>query len=257
LADLRDLVALVTGAAGGLGGGISTALAERGATVVCADLRDAAGVATALPEGRGHSVTLDVTDSSEVDRTVEHIVGSYGRLDVLVNNAGIAQPPAPVVETTDQTLNRVLDVNVKGVFFCARAAARVMSRQGSGRIINIASQAGKNGVPEWAVYSASKAAVVAMTQSLARELASYSVTVNCICPGAMLTSMTTESIRAEAEAKGIDGDELFATLNDRIPLGRLGTPEDIGAMVAWIASDESAFTTGASFNLTGGESVFF
>jgi NAD(P)-dependent dehydrogenase (short-subunit alcohol dehydrogenase family) len=96
-----------------------------------------------------------------------------------------------------------------------------------------------------------------MTQALARELASFSVTVNCICPGAMLTSMTIESIRAEAEIKGVDGDELFAKLNESIPLGRLGTPEDVGAMVAWIASGECAFTTGASFNLTGGESVFF
>jgi NAD(P)-dependent dehydrogenase (short-subunit alcohol dehydrogenase family) len=132
-----------------------------------------------------------------------------------------------------------------------------MIDQRFGRIINISSQAGKCGAPNWAVYSASKAAVVAVTQALALEVAQYSITVNCICPGPMLTDMTRASIRAEAEAKERDEAELLAELRESLPVGRLGTPEDVGAMVAWIASEASAFTTGASFNLTGGHSVFF
>ena len=252
-----DRVALVTGAGGGLGGGIAAALAERGATVLCADIRDAGSVADTLPRGRGHAVTLDVTDSAQVDRAIGELVREYGRLDLLVNNAGIAQQPTPLLDTPDDVIERVLNVNVKGVLYCSRAAVRVMIGGRSGRIINISSQAGKCGAPNWAVYSASKAAVIAATQALALEVAQHSITVNCICPGPMLTEMTRASIRVEAEEKGENEAEMLAKRGRSLPVGRFGTPEDVGAMVAWIASDDSAFTTGASFNLTGGESVFF
>jgi NAD(P)-dependent dehydrogenase (short-subunit alcohol dehydrogenase family) len=254
---LGGRVALLTGAAGDLGRAIASVLAARGATVLCADIRSCADVAQALPGGRGRAVQLDVTDAAEVDRVISAVADEHGRLDIMVNNAGLAQRPAPLTETPDSVLHNVLEVNVKGVLHCARAAARLMLAQGSGRIINIASQAGRCGVANWAVYSASKAAVVAATQAQALELAPHGITVNSICPGPMLTEMTRETVRLEAEASGVDWEELIAAQGRAVPVGRFGTASELGEMVAWIASDQASFTTGASFNLTGGMSVFF
>lgn len=256
-APLLGRVGFLTGAAGDLGRGIAAVLAARGATVVCADIRSSADVAQALPGGRGRAVKLDVTDPGEVDRVISAVADEHGRLDIMVNNAGLAQRPAPLTETPDAVLDRLLEVNVKGVLYCARAAARVMISQGSGRIINIASQAGKCGVANWAVYCASKAAVVAATQAQALELASLGITVNSICPGPMLTEMTRATVRLEAEATGTDWQELVVAQGRAVPVGRFGTAAELGEMVAWIASDAASFTTGASFNLTGGMSVFF
>ena len=255
--SLGDRVALVTGAAGDLGSAIAQALAARGAIVFCSDIRSSAGGVRTLPAGRARELLLDVTDSAAVERTFALIREEHGRLDVLVNNAGLAHPPAPLSETSDEVIDRVLEVNVKGVLHCARAAARLMVAQGSGRIINIASQAGKCGVADWAVYCASKAAVVAATQAHALELARHGVTVNAICPGPMLTEMTLETVRLEAAATGADFEALLEERCRAVPLGRLGSAAELGEMVAWIASDASSFTTGASFNLTGGMSVFF
>ena len=255
--SLRGRVALVTGAAGDLGSAIAGALAALGAIVLCSDIRSSAEVVQTLPAGRAHELLLDVTDSAAVERTFALIREEHGRLDVLVNNAGLAHPQAPLSETSDEVIDRVLEVNVKGVLYCARAAARLMVAQGSGRIINIASQAGKCGVADWAVYCASKAAVVAATQAQALELARHGVTVNAICPGPMLTEMTFETLRLEAAATGADFEALLAERCRAVPLGRLGSAAELGEMVAWIASDASSFTTGASFNLTGGMSVFF
>ena len=257
VAPLRDRVALLTGAAGDLGRGIAPALAARGATVVCADIRGTDELAESLPDGRGRPLLLDVTDSGAVEQAVARIGEEHGRLDILVNNAGLAQAPAPLADTPDAVIERVLDVNVKGVLHCARAAARLMLRQRSGRIVNIASQAGKSGVANWAVYCASKAAVVAATQAQALELAPHGITVNAICPGPMLSEMTLQTVALEAAATGADRHALLEAHAAAVPVGRLGTPAELGEMVAWIASDSSSFTTGASFNLTGGMSVFF
>jgi NAD(P)-dependent dehydrogenase (short-subunit alcohol dehydrogenase family) len=254
---LLGRVALVTGAAGDLGRGITTALAAHGATVLCADIRETSDLAEALPDNRGRAVTLDVTDADAVDHAISELDDEYRRFDILVNNAGLSQPPTPLVDTSNAIVDRLLDVNVKGVLYCARAAARAMVRHGSGRIINIASQAGKCGVANWAVYCASKAAVVAATQAQALELAEYGITVNAICPGPMLTEMTRKTVRLEAEATGVDSAQLLEAQGRAVPVGRYGTAADLGAMLVWIASDQSSFTTGASFNLTGGTSVFF
>jgi NAD(P)-dependent dehydrogenase (short-subunit alcohol dehydrogenase family) len=256
-AALGGRVALVTGAAGDLGSTIASTLAAHGATVLCADPRDCTTVAAALPGGRGHAVTLDVTDADAVERVFAAAASDHGRLDILVNNAGVAQPPLALADTPDDVLESVLAVNVKGVLHCARAAARLMIEQRSGRIINIASQAGKCGVANFAVYCASKAAVVAATQAQALELAPHAITVNAVCPGAMLTEMTRETVRLQALASGSDAAELLESQAAAVPLGRLGTADELGEMVAWIASDRSSFTTGASFNITGGMSVFF
>ena len=255
--SLRGRVALVTGAGGDLGRGIAGALAAHGAIVLCADIRSTADLVGMLAQGRGRELALDVTDSGEVERVFARLGEDHGRLDILVNNAGVAHPPAPLADTSDAVIDRVLDVNVKGVLYCARAAARVMIATASGRIINIASQAGKCGVANWAPYCASKAAVIAATQAQALELAPHGITVNAICPGPMLSEMTSETARLGAAARGADVETLLEEQRRAVPLGRLGTAAELGEMVAWIASDASSFTTGASFNLTGGMSVFF
>ncbi len=199
---------------------------------------------------------LDVRDHDEVEIALSEIADEYG-LDVMVNNAGVAHTVANLLDTGDDVVDAVFAVNVFGVLACSRAAARLMIAKGQGgRIINTASQAGKSAWPGWGVYSASKACVISLTQCLALELAPYKITVNAICPGTMLTDMTRTGFSAGLK----QGQTLEGVLADKvasIPLGRLGTPEDIGAMVAWLASADAGFTTGAAINLTGGEMVSF
>jgi NAD(P)-dependent dehydrogenase (short-subunit alcohol dehydrogenase family) len=258
---LEDRVALVTGAARGLGAGTTAALAHEGAHVVCADILDASETASGLPPGPdgkpAMAITLDVTDSGEVDKAVAEVVGRYGALDILVNNAGVGQPIKGVLETDDATIDRVLDINVKGVAYCCRSAGRIMREQRRGRIINIASQAGKIGLVGWGIYCASKFAVVGLTETLALELGEYGVTVNAICPGTMISDMTLTAFGERASREGRDRDEMLDTFGQSLPLRRLGNADDVARMVCWLATDDASFTTGASFNLTGGEQVFF
>jgi NAD(P)-dependent dehydrogenase (short-subunit alcohol dehydrogenase family) len=255
---LEGRVGLVTGSARGLGAGIARSLAQEGAFVVCADLLDARETASSLPGAGGSAIVLDVTRPDDVDSAVADIIARHGGVDIVANNAGVAQPIGTFLETTDETIARVLDVNVKGVIHCSRAAGRAMIDRGQGgRIINTASQAGKCAWPNWGIYSASKAAVISITQAMALELAPHRITVNAVCPGTMETDMTYTGFGQAAESVGTPRDALIAQHAQTIPLSRLGTPEDMGLMCAWIASDECRFTTGAAFNLTGGESVFF
>ena len=258
---LDDKIAVVTGASRGLGEGIARRFAEEGATVVCADLLDASAVAASLPAtpsgAIAKAVRIDVTDTDQVEAVMRSVAAEYGRIDILANNAGVAQPIADVIDTPDEVFNRVFAVNVRGVLACSRAAAHIMKKHKWGRIINTASQTGKVAWPGWGIYSASKFAVVGLTQVLALELAPYNITVNAICPGTMLTDMTRTGFGAAATMVGRDRDEMLAEHIETIPMKRLGTPEDMGAMAAFLASDDAAFTTGASMNLTGGEQVFF
>lgn len=261
MSRLDDRVAIVTGGARGLGAGIARKLADEGAIVVVADVLDGTDTVASLPvnasSGRkGKAVHLDVTDTSEVDRVIAEVAAEFGALDILVNNAGIAHPVAYVEDTGDDVFERVFAVNVRGVIACSRAAARIMRPQGRGRIINTASQAGKRAWPNWGLYSASKAAVIAITQAMALELADAGVQVNTVCPGTMETDMTRTGFR-EGAGDGEDWQANLAEHTGTIPMGRLGTPEDIGNMVAFLASDECSFTTGAAINLTGGEGTFF
>ncbi|MGF1616773.1 MAG: SDR family NAD(P)-dependent oxidoreductase [Acidimicrobiia bacterium] len=258
---LDDKIAVVTGASRGLGAGIAHRLSTEGAVVICADLIDASAVADSLPASRqgvmSKAVTLDVTNTEQVNDVMSQISSEYGRIDILVNNAGVAQPISDVIDSPDEVYERVFAVNVRGVLACSRAAAHIMKEHRWGRIINTASQTGKVAWPGWGIYSASKFAVIGLTQVLALELAQYNITVNAICPGTMQTDMTKTGFGAAAEMAGRDRDQMIAEHTSTIPLQRLGTPEDIGAMAAFLASDDSAFTTGASINLTGGEQVFF
>jgi NAD(P)-dependent dehydrogenase (short-subunit alcohol dehydrogenase family) len=253
---LDNRIALVTGSARGLGEGIARAFAREGAVVVCADIGDAGPVAASLPPApngrRSTAIELDVTNSDAVDLAIGRIVEEFGSLDVLANNAGVAQPIREMIDTPDDVVERVFAVNVGGVIACSRAAGRVMRDQGRGRIVNTASQVARRPWPGWGTYSASKAAVVAITQVMALELAP-NVTVNCICPGTMLTDMTRTGFGEGATTAGRDRDEMIREHEQTIPLGRLGTAADMGNMAAWIASDEACYTTGATFNLTGGE----
>jgi NAD(P)-dependent dehydrogenase (short-subunit alcohol dehydrogenase family) len=257
---LDNRVAIVTGSARGLGAGIVQALAREGATVVCADVLDASELVASLPaasRGEHRAIHLDVTDAAAVDDAFAQVKQDYGSLDILCCNAGVAQPILDVIDTPDDVIERVFAVNVQGVIKCCRAGGRIMREQRSGRIVNTASQTGKLAWPGWGVYSASKFAVVGITQVLALELAPHGVTVNCVCPGTMVTDMMYTGFGEGAARIGRDRDDLIREKAESIPLGRMGTAEDMGAMVAFIVSDDARFTTGAQFNLTGGECVFF
>jgi NAD(P)-dependent dehydrogenase (short-subunit alcohol dehydrogenase family) len=264
MTSLAGRVAIVTGAAGGLGEGIARRLAAEGAHVVSADVADAAPVATSLPEagGPGHrAARVDVTDKQAFEALIACVIRDYGRLDILCNNAG-TYDSQPIVEATDESFRRQFEVNAWSTFVGCRAAGRVMRDQGGGRLINTASQLGRVARAGSGVYAASKAAVIMITQALALELGPYGVTANCICPGTMHTRlMTDESGRPADEVAaglGVDVDTAFRGYIDaHIPVGRLGRPADIGAMAAFLASEDAAFITGSAINVTGGEQVFW
>jgi len=259
---LDNKVAVVSGAARGLGAGICRRLAAEGAVVVCTDVLDAsATVASLAPSASGQphkAVHLDISDTAAVEKVIGEVYKDYGHLDILVNNAGIKQPIGDVIDTTDETFDTVFRTNVRGTLAMSRAAGQIMKKQGSGRVVNIASQVGKRAWPGWGTYSASKFAILGFTQAMALEMAPYNVTVNAICPGTMDTDMTKGGFGMSAQQKKRDRDELIQEHIDLdIPMKRLGTPDDVGAMVAFLASDDAAFTTGAGLNLTGGEQIWF
>ncbi len=237
---LTDKIAIVTGAGRGIGEGIARKLAQEGATVVCADVNedDARRVASSL----GHGATgarLDVSNSGECDALVKEIHERLGRLDILVNNAGINRD-AMLHKMTDEQWQQVIAVDLSGVFFMTRAASRIMRTAGQGRIVNISSASWMGNIGQ-ANYAAAKAGVVGLSRTAAKELARSQVTVNAICPGFIDTQMTRsipDAIREQQVAK--------------IPLGRMGQPADVAAVVAFLASDEAGYLTGEVINVGGG-----
>lgn len=253
-ADMSERVAVVTGAGSGIGAAIARELGSRGATVVVTDVDAdaAAAVARELPSG-AWSTALDVTSPEQCGAVAEQVAETHGRLDVWVSNAGISYMTGFLDVTPDQ-LERTLAVNLKGIFFCGQAAARVMGRLGDGGVIvNTASMAGKQGrVPYLSDYVASKFGVVGLTQAMAFELAGAGIRVNCVCPGYVRTSMQVREVEWEAALRGIGAVEVERMYVADTPMGRLETPEDVARAVAFLCEDDAGFITGEALAVNGG-----
>lgn len=247
--DLKGKIAIITGARRGMGRSHALALAKAGAKVVVSDisLEDCEKVVEEIQKMKGEALAIkcDVSQKAEVDEMVQKTIERFGKIDILVNNAGICQFK-PFLELTEQDWDRTLNINLKGYFLCAQAAAKEMLKQKSGAIINIASIAmGQVGVgfPTLAHYTASKGGIVGMTETLALELAPYNIRVNVISPGAIETPMV--------DPLKTDPKTMEATLA-RIPMHRMGKSEEVANLVLFLASDESSYMTGSNIVIDGG-----
>jgi 3-oxoacyl-[acyl-carrier protein] reductase len=229
--DFAGRVAVVTGGAQGIGAAIAKRLKASGAKVAIWDL-------DGLPR-------VDVADQASIDAAVKRTIAELGKIDVLVNNAGIAGPSMPVVDYPIEQWKRVIDIDLNGPFLCCRAVVPHMVKAGYGRIVNIASIAGKEGNPNAAAYAAAKGGLIAFTKALGKELAQSGVLVNCVTPAAAQTAIL-EQVTAE-----------FAKyMLSKIPMGRFVRVEEIAALVSWLASDECSFSTGAVFDISGGRATY-
>jgi 3-oxoacyl-[acyl-carrier protein] reductase len=231
-------VALVTGGASGIGAAVARRLVAEGAKVASLDLSEA------VPDGV-LAITGDVSSSAQVSEAVRRAEAELGPLDVLVCSAGVPGRSLRTVEVDDAEWHRVLAINTDGVFFANRAVIPGMVDRGYGRIVNVASIAGKEGNPMAAAYSASKAAVIALTKAIGKDLARTGVLVNCIAPAVIETP-----ILAGLSEQHVD------YMIERVPMGRMGSPEEVAALVCWLASDECSFSTGATYDISGGRAVF-
>jgi meso-butanediol dehydrogenase / (S,S)-butanediol dehydrogenase / diacetyl reductase len=244
---LNERVGLVTGGGAGIGREIARRFAREGMAVAMLD-RDGAAAEGIAAEIGGLAVTADVTSEEEVSRAVETVFARFSRIDVLVNNAGIAWM-GPGLEMPLEALQSMLRVNVEGVFIFSRAVLPHMIARRSGSIVNLASWAGKTGNAFFAGYSASKFAVIGLTQSLAREMAPHGIRVNAICPGIVVDTAMRTAIESQQRQYGLPET---AEREKSIPIGRVSVPEDVARVAAFLASDESSYMTGESINLSGG-----
>ncbi|WP_238363885.1 SDR family NAD(P)-dependent oxidoreductase [Mesobacterium pallidum] len=236
--------AIVTGGASGIGAAVTRRLLAEGATVTVWDIDQ--GALDALADMPGlHVAKVDVTDPDAVTRATHDAQSAMGGLDILVCSAGITGPQKTTWDYPLEDWHRVYDLNVHGVFHCCRAAAPLMKAAGYGRIVNMASIAGKEGNPMASAYSSTKAAVIGLTKSLGKELADTAVTVNCVAPAAVESPIFEQMT-----------EEFIAYMKSKIPMNRFGTVEEIAAMVCWLASDETSFTTGACFDQSGGRATY-
>ncbi|MDX1432100.1 MAG: SDR family NAD(P)-dependent oxidoreductase [Gammaproteobacteria bacterium] len=246
--DLSGRAAVVTGGAQGIGLAIATRLQASGASLCLWDM-DAALLeqarAALAPAGEVHAITVDVTDAQAVAAAAEETARMLGGIDIQVNNAGIAGPTVPSWEYPVEDWRRVIDVDLNGVYYCCRAVLPRMRENNYGRILNVASIAGKEGNPNAAAYSAAKAGVIALTKSIAKEVADKDIAVNCITPAAARTRIFDQITQAHIDY-----------MLSRIPRGRFVLVEEIAAMVAWAVSEENSFTTGAAFDLSGGRATY-
>ncbi|OLB03372.1 MAG: 3-oxoacyl-ACP reductase [Candidatus Rokuibacteriota bacterium] len=242
---LQGRTALVTGAARGIGLAIASRFVAEGARVALVDVdRGVEGAAKRLGE---HALGLvaDVTATDDVERAATTVRTRWGRLDVVVNNAGITGGSKLTWEVTDEEWQRVIAVDLTSVFLVSRAAVRIMLEQGGGRIINIASIAGKEGNPTLVPYSTAKAGVIGFTKALAKEVATRGILVNAVAPAVIGTDMVRQM-----------SQETVDMLIAKIPMGRIGRPEEVAALVTWLASDECSFSTGAVYDLSGGRATY-
>jgi NAD(P)-dependent dehydrogenase (short-subunit alcohol dehydrogenase family) len=231
-------VALVTGGASGIGAAVARRLHDEGARVASLDLEPAS------PNGV-LALAGDVSSSEAVDAAVTEAHRALGPIDILVCSAGVPGESLPTVEVTDEEWRRVMGINADGVFFCNRAVIPEMVERGYGRIVNVASIAGKEGNPLAGAYSASKAAVIGLTKAVGKDLARTGVLVNCVAPAVIETPIL----------EGLS-EEHIGYMVDRIPMGRMGEPEEVAALICWLASEECSFSTGATYDVSGGRAVY-
>ena len=245
--DLTDQVAIVTGAARGLGQTIAVDLAASGATVACIDVNEELLTETVksieASGGKAAAFPCDVTDGDRVTQVVKEVAKQFGRLDILVNNAGVTRDNL-VMRMKDDEWDLVLGINLRGTFLFTRAAAKPMSKGKRGRIINVASVSGMMGNPGQANYSASKAGVIGLTRTVSRELSKRNITVNAVAPGFIATDMAAKL-----------GDEIIEQITAETPLGRLGSPQDVADAVLFLASEAASFITGHVLVVDGGLTV--
>jgi len=246
--DLSGRRAVVTGGAQGIGRAVAERLAASGATVACWD-RDEALLDKTVGElkaaGAVVGVPVELTDAAAVEAAVARTAEATGGIDILVNNAGIAGPNATVADYPPEDWRRVIDVDLNAVFYCCRSVVPHMTAQGYGRIVNVASIAGKEGNPNASAYSAAKAGVIALTKSLGKELAGQDIAVNCITPAAARTAIFDQMSQSHIDY-----------MLSKIPRNRFIRVEEVAAMVAWLVSAENSFTTGAVFDLSGGRATY-
>jgi NAD(P)-dependent dehydrogenase (short-subunit alcohol dehydrogenase family) len=244
--DFQGRTAVITGGATGLGYAIAQRLILSGGSVVLWDRDEKGAREAALTLGaKAHAVAVDVADFGSVQAAVQRTRSLAPRIDALVNCAGITGPNTKVWDYPPDAWRQVMEINLNGLFYCCREIVPVMREQGYGRIVNIASVAGKDGNPNASAYSASKAAVIALTKSLGKELADTGVRVNCVTPAAVKTGMFSQMT-----------EQHIQFMLGKIPMGRFGTPEEIAAMVGWLCTEECSFSTGAVFDLSGGRSTY-
>ncbi|MBB2893532.1 SDR family NAD(P)-dependent oxidoreductase [Flexivirga oryzae] len=242
MGKLDDKIAFVTGAGQGIGAGIATKLAAEGASVIVTDLNGDTAAQTAAGLGNDSiGLQVDVTDRESVRAAANHVIDKFGRIDVLVNNAGWDKVE-PFLDSEPDTWDRVMAINLYGVFNTCKTILPLMVERESGSVVNLGSDAGRVGSTGEAVYSAAKGGVISFSKTLARELARASINVNCVCPGPTDTPLFAS----------IGGEKLRGALQKAIPMRRLGRPEDLANLVAFLASDEAAFITGQTVSVSGG-----
>jgi 2-dehydro-3-deoxy-L-rhamnonate dehydrogenase (NAD+) len=239
--DFAGRVAVVTGATGGIGRAVCDSLAAHGATVVNWDLAPGPGEATSAAS----QCQVNIADPASIQRALEATLARHGRIDFLVNNAGFAGSTAPLDDYDPDEWQRIVEINLIGTFHVSRFVVPEMRRAGQGRIVNIASLAGKEGTPNASAYSAAKAGVIAMTKSLGKELAKTGVLVNGIAPAAVETPLLGQMSPAHVQ-----------TMIDKSPMGRLGTVDEVAQLALWLCSDSCTFSTGAIFDLSGGRATY-
>ncbi len=252
---LDNKIAVITGGASGIGRSIALAYAQEGATVVVSDLNEVAGVRVLeeiqaySPQSRFH--TVDVTSKATCEALMKYVHDTFGRIDIVGNNAGVSTMNR-IESLTEQEWDFNMNVNAKGVFLCTQAAVPYLQAQGGGKIINTASMAGKRGVPLLAHYAASKWAVIGFTKSAALEFAKDAITVNCVCPGYVKTSMQEREIAWEGTLRNMSPAAVLEEYVRNTPLQRLETPEDVAKIYVFLASHLADFVTGEAVDVTGG-----
>ena len=252
---LENKTVVVTGGGSGIGAGLCRGFSAEGAHVAVTDvdLKVAEIVAEEIRAagGTADAFAMNVCDSKQVDGVAQNIAEALGGIDIWVNNAGVSYI-TPFLECSDELWNKTIAINLTGTFNGCRAALKQMSAQGSGSIINMASQSGKQGNAQYAAYCASKFGIVGLTQSLAIEFAPQKIRVNALCPGVVMTPLWKDMLGDYAKKRNLKDEEVIPYMESKIPLGRLATESDVSAAAVFLASEDSSYLTGQSINVSGG-----